>query len=348
MIKLDFTQVNLQKLITHHVGNKLRDEKFILSSEVSTIEEGTNDFLLKYFLLSIKAEELFLFSHAVTLELNELFTVANDIFSNQNTFVNSSQSIAKLLYEQSMHPKIKEGELNIAYFSNVIFEDEIVEAIGIFKSETNVPFIKMQNQKSNFSINHDYGFEIKGMDKGCIIFNIDKNEGYKILIVDNANKSAEARYWKDDFLKIKPISNEFHQTTQFLGITKNFVTKQLSEELELSKADKINLLNSSVEYFKTHDSFDKNEFEQEILQDPKMITSFRNYDSKYRQENHIDSAECFTISPQAVQKQSRAFRRVLKLDKNFHIYIHGRRELIEQGIEADGRKFYKIYFQQES
>ncbi|MGZ8890880.1 MAG: nucleoid-associated protein, partial [Nitrososphaeraceae archaeon] len=343
MITLDFTQVELQQLITHHVGNKLRDEKFMLSREVSTIEDDTKNLLLKYFLLPIKAEELFSFSHAVKLELNELFTIVEDIFSNPRLFINSSQDIAKLLYEQSMHPKIKEGELNIAYFSNIFFDDEIVEAIGIFKSETNVPFIKMQNQKSNFSINHDYGFEIKGIDKGCIIFNIDKNKGYKILIVDNVNKSAEAQYWKDDFLKVKSISNEFYQTNQFMGITKNFVTKQLSEELEVSKADKINLLNRSVEYFKTHENFDKKEFEQEVLQDLGMIKSFRNYDSRYREENDIELTDNFEISPQAVKKQSRVFRSVLKLDKNFHIYIHGSRELIEQGIEADGRKFYKIY-----
>ena len=41
------------------------------------------------------------------------------------------------------------------------------------------------------------------------------------------------------------------------------------------------------------------------------------------------------------------FKGVLKLDKNFHIYIHGNRELIEQGIDKDGRKFYKIYFERE-
>ncbi|MCF7967046.1 MAG: nucleoid-associated protein [Methylobacter tundripaludum] len=348
MTTLDFTQVELQQLITHHIGNRLRDEKIVLSNEVSTIEKDTKNFLLKYFLLPIKAEEFFSFSHTVKLELNELFTIVEDVFSNPELFINSSQSIAKLLYEQSMHPKIKEGELNIAYFSNVVLDDEIVEAIGIFKSETNVPFIKMKNQKSKFSINHDYGFEIKGMDKGCIVFNIDQNKGYKILIVDNANKSTEAQYWKDNFLKVKPISNEFHQTNQFLGITKNFVTKQLSEELEVSKADKINLLNRSVEYFKTHESFDKNEFEQEVLQDLEMIKSFCNYDSRYREKNNIELPDNFEISPQAVKKQSRVFRSVLKLDKNFHIYIHGSRELIEQGIETDGRKFYKIYFQQES
>ncbi len=58
--------------------------------------------------------------------------------------------------------------------------------------------------------------------------------------------------------------------------------------------------------------------------------------------------DSFEISVQAVKKQTRIFKSVLKLDKNFHIYIHGNNELIEHGIEKDGRKFYKIYFENES
>lgn len=348
MTTLDFTQIELQHLITHHIGNKLRDEKCMLSSEASTIADDTKDFLLKYFLLPIKAEEFFSFSHSVKLDLNEVYTIVEDIFSKPKSFINSSQSIAKLLYEKSMHPKIKEGELNIVYFSNVILDDEVVEVIGIFKSETDVPFIKMKNQKSKFNILHDYGFEIKGMDKGCIIFNTAQKYGYKILIVDNANKSAEAQYWKDDFLKVKPISTEFHQTNQFLGIAKNFVTKQLSEEFEVSKADKIDLLNRSVEYFKTHESFDKKEFEKEVFQDTGIIKSFRNFDSTYREENEIELTDNFEISPQAVKKQARVFKSVLKLDKNFHIYIHGDKELIEKGFDEEkNMNYYKVYFKEE-
>jgi 37-kD nucleoid-associated bacterial protein len=348
MTTLDFTQVELQNLITHHVGNKLRDEKFALSSEATTFPNDTKDFLLKYFLLTVKAEEIYSFTHSVELELNDIFSVAESIFSSPKKFIASSQNIAKLLYEQSMHPKIKEGELNIAYFSNVVLDDEVVEAIGIFKSETDVPFLKMKNQKSKFNINHDYGFEIKGVDKGCIIFNTDQKNGYKILIVDNANKSVEAQYWKDDFLKVKPIANEFHQTNEFLGIAKSFVTKQLSEDFEVSKAGKIDLLNRSVEYFKTHESFDKKEFEKEVFQDAGIIKSFRNFDDNYRQENEIELTDNFDISPQAVKRQARVFKSVLKLDKNFHIYIHGNRDMIEQGIDKDGRKYYKIYYDRES
>lgn len=348
MTTLDFTQVELKNLITHHIGNKIRDEKYLLSNEVTTFEEDSKNFILKYFLLSVNTEEFYSFTHSVKLELNDIFSVAENIFSTPKSFIPNTQNIAKLLYEQSMHPKIKEGELNIAYFSNVILDDEIVDAIGIFKSETNVPFLKMKNEKSKYNINHEYGFEIKGVDKGCIIFNTDKNNGYKLLIIDNANKSAEAQYWKDDFLKVKILANEFHQTNQFLGITKDFVTKKLSEEFEVSKADKIDLLNRSVQYFKTHENFDKNEFENEVFQDTGIIKSFRNFDNDFRTENDIKITDNFEISSKAVKKQARVFKNVLKLDKNFHIYIHGDRELIEQGIEKDGRKYYKIYFQQES
>lgn len=348
MTTLDFTRIELQQLITHHIGNKLRDEKYLLSSENSTIEEKTKDLLLKYFLLPIKADEFYSFTHSIKLDFNGVYSVAEDIFLNPSTFIPSSQNIAKHLYEQSMHPKIKEGELNIAYFSNVILDDEVVDAIGIFKSESDVPFIKMNNEKSKFRIQHDYGYEIKGMDKGCIIFNTGQSNGYKILIVDNLNKSVEAQYWKNDFLDVKPISNEFHQTNQFLGIAKNFVTKQLAEEFKVSKADKIDLLNRSVDYFKTHDNFDKKEFEKEVFQDTTIIESFRSFDSVYRVDNEIKLNDNFEISQQAVKKQARVFKSVLKLDKNFDIYIHGNRELIEQGVEKDGRKFYKIYYNDES
>ena len=79
-----------------------------------------------------------------------------------------------------------------------------------------------------------------------------------------------------------------------------------------------------------------------------MIKSFQNFDEIYREENEIELDDNFDISAQAVKKQARVFKSVLKLDKNFHIYIHGNRELIEQGVEKDGRKFYKIYFEEES
>jgi hypothetical protein len=51
--------------------------------------------------------------------------------------------------------KIKEGQLNISLFDNVIIEDEVVNVLGIFKSETPSPFIQMKKQRSNYNIVHE-------------------------------------------------------------------------------------------------------------------------------------------------------------------------------------------------
>lgn len=344
---IDFAHVELQQLITHHIGNKLKEENFSLSNETTVVKPETRDFLLKYFLTTVKSEEVYSFTHPVQLYQNDVYAAVESIFNDQDNFLEASQNLAKLLYEYSTHPKILEGELNVAFFSNANLDGKSMEAIGIFKSEKNVPFLKMKSAKARFVIDHDFGFEIDRIDKVCIIFNTQKIDGYRVFIVDNASKSEEAKYWKDAFLKVKPIANEFHQTNQIMTITKDFVTKKLSGE-EVSKADQIDLLNRSVDYFKTHDSFDKKEFEKEVLQDTHLIKSFRSFDANFREQNNIELNDSFDISLPAVKKQARVFKSVLKLDKNFHIYIHGNRELIEQGVEKDGRKYYKIYFDQEA
>jgi hypothetical protein len=348
MVTPDYTNINLDKLVTHHIGNKLLEEGITLSEQATDIERSSGDYLLKYFLTPFKPEEFYSFSHAVNISMNEIYTIVQRIFSDKSTFITDSQQIARLLYEYSTHPKIKQGELNIALFSEAILGDEVVDAIGIFKSENDAAFIKMEESPLNFFIRHDFGFELKGIDKGCIIFNTGADTGYRILIVDNTNRSAEAVYWKDDFLQVTPVSDEYYQTNQFMGIAKNFVVKKLSEDFQVSKADKIDLLNRSVEYFKEHGNFDKTQFENEVFQQDDIINSFRSYNDSWISDNGMELLENFEISPQAVKKQARAFKSVLKLDKNFHIYIHGDKDLIERGTEADGRKYYKIYYTSES
>jgi hypothetical protein len=348
MITPDFTNINLDKLVTHHIGNRLLEEGLILSEQLTDVERSTADYLLKYFLSAFKPEEFFTFSHAVNISMNEVYTIAQRIFSDKTRFIDDSMQLARLLYEYSTHPKIKQGELNVALFSEAILGDEVVDAIGIFKSENDVPFIKMEGSSANYSIRHDFGFELRGIDKGCLIFNTGEETGYRLLIVDNTNRSAEAVYWKDDFLHVTAASDEYFRTNQFMGIARNFVVKKLSEDFDVSKADKIDLLNRSVEYFKGHGNFDKTQFENEVFQQDDLINSFRTFNDNWLTENQLELPETFEISPQAVRKQARVFKSVLKLDKNFHIYIHGDKDLIERGTEPDGRKYYKIYYHQES
>lgn len=344
---IDFTSVQLEQIAIHQVGNKLRDEGLKVSSENVDIEDSeTRNYLLKYFLSPFDNNEVYNFTHPSELNLNEIYFFVKKIFSNPDSLFENSVEIAKHLYEKSTHPKVNAGELCICYFKKCSLDGTTADAIGFFKSEGKDVFLKFDSVKSNFKIKHESGINVNKLDKGCLIFNIEKTNGFKVCVIDS-NKSNDTQYWKSDFLNIKPASDDYHFTKDFLSITKNFVTKQLDEEFEVSKADKIDLLNRSVEYFKTRATFDKKEFEEEVFQDSGIIKSFRDFDNNYRQENEIEITDSFDISPQAVKKQARVFKSVLKLDRNFHIYIHGNRDLIEQGIDENGRKYYKIYYEEE-
>jgi hypothetical protein len=113
--------------------------------------------------------------------------------------------------------------------------------------------------------------------------------------------------------------------------------------------DQVKMLDQSVNYFKEKEQFDINEFNSDVFGDPRLIERFQEYGTTYVNNNKVQLADNFEINNTAVKKQSRIFKSVLKLDRNFHIYIHGNRELIEQGYdESTGRKFYKIYFEEEN
>jgi len=75
---------------------------------------------------------------------------------------------------------------------------------------------------------------------------------------------------------------------------------------------------------------------------------FMQYKTDYEQRYETPIEDEFAISNAAVKKQARIYKSVLKLDRNFHIYIHGSSELIEKGVDEDGRKYYKIYYQEET
>jgi hypothetical protein len=347
-MNFSFSEAIIDQFFVHRVGNKFAEEDYFISKKGVNTNEELRDLLSHYFLSSFKSEELYQFKHDIELPLNEVYSCVKKVFENSETLYDQSVNLAKHLYNQSVHPKIKGGEFYVVYFRDCVLNGDYMDGIGLFKSENKDTFLQVEQRMDGFDIESRKGVNINKLDKACVIFNTGEETGYTLAAIDNTNKGNEAQYWKDSFLEIIQLNNEFHQTNQFLGIAKQFVTKQLGEDFEVSKADQIDLLNRSVNYFKKHDTFEKDEFEAEVFANENVIESFRKFDQHYRQEHEVELSDSFEISAQAVKKQARIFKSILKLDKNFHIYIHGNRELIEQGTDENGRKFYKIYYETEA
>ena len=335
-------------LIMHGIGNKSNGDGVKLYSELTNYEK-VKETLNNLIMSSFKFDDLYKFYFPHTLELNPIYTYVSNIFANKeiDNFINQSKNIGCFLYDKSNHPQIKPGELGVFYLADCTVDDEVVDCIGIFKSENKQKILKVEDRQNGYDLADIEGLSIQKLDKGCLIFNLHSEQGYLVAVVDNTNKHAEAKYWTEDFLSIRPVNNEYHQTTQIMETAKQFIAQTMDADDEASKSEKIGLLNRSVDYFKNNEQFDLQEFEQRVFANDDLIQQYQDFSQNYAQENQLEPVKSFAISPKAVKKQEKYFKSVVKLDKNFHIYIHGGKDMIEKGRDEDGRKFYKIYYQQE-
>lgn len=344
-----FDQLITNQIVVHFIGNKSADEGIRFSSGKLVVDDNLKTLLSGYFAGSFKSPEFYHFAHPDDLKFNEVYNYVTSIFDNPENLFNQSISLAKHLYEHSTHPNVKSGEFYTAYFYDCLIEDQVVDAVGLFKSENKDTFLKMLHKNGNFEANIDEGINITKLDKGCLIFNTEKEKGYLVAIVDNTAKNNEARFWKDEFLQLCPRADNFHHTQNLLSLCKQFVVEKLPESFEVSRADQADMLNRSVKFFKEKETFAMDDFASVVLQSPEVIPVFNQYKDQYSAERGIDISEEFDISAPAVKKQQRIFKSVIKLDKNFHIYIHGNKSLIERGFdETTGMQYYKMYFKEEN
>ena len=100
-------------------------------------------------------------------------------------------------------------------------------------------------------------------------------------------------------------------------------------------------------YFKNTPQFDMTGFGEQVMAQPEVVDMFSDYRRRYEEERQMELENRFEVNPAAVKKQKRYYKSEIKQDKNFHIYVHGNRNLIEQSEDERG-KYYKLYFREES
>ncbi|MFA8300025.1 MAG: nucleoid-associated protein [Hyphomicrobiales bacterium] len=347
----EFDAVELKGLAIHYVGNQASGEELELSDSLVQLQDETVERLLShYFLSSFKPEFFYSFFHETDLEMNEIYKYASEVFEDPECLYRQSCNISRHLYGSSNHSRIKSGEVYVAYLENLVIDDELVSGIGIFKSENKETFLKVFPNQDSYGIEKHDGININKLDKGCLIFNTEKDQGYKVIIVDATNKSNESVYWKDAFLGLDFRENDYYQTQSHLNMCQSFVKEVFNEKSGIEKADQIEVLNDSIDYFKSHEEYQKEEFKEEVLKHPEVIEAFDEYQQEYEELLEKPLPESFDISETATKSTQRQFKNssAIKLDTGFDIYVKGRRENIKKDYdESRGMFCYKIWFNEE-
>ena len=362
MINLFNTNVEIVSI--HKLGNKSRNEKLHLSAKPTTITDEVMPLFKEYFFKQFrkKEEEYFQFAHEVDLEYNEIYKIAKSCFDlkkgNEIEFHQVSIDIAKHLFEQSNHPHIKNGELYVAYFRDLEIDNKHVDGIGIFKSEIKSDFFNVKNNgidTNNFSIEFTQGNSLEKFDKGCIIFNTNSDEGFKILSIDN-NK-YDARYWLEHFLGVDICEDENFLTKKYLALCNDF-SKKVIPMVEDPKS-KISFQNATIEYFQKNDEFKEEDFENHVFSAMKnedsdsLAVMFRDFRINNGEKFGVEDVTEFDISNKAVTVAAKKFKREINLDTNISIKLNfnspeSLERFVEKGWDEERQMYYYLcYFNKE-
>ena len=335
--------IKIKALSVHKIGNKAAVEGVELSETSVELDETLSEILKSYFLMAFKDEERYRFSHPTDKDLNAVYSYVSDAFGNNGTFHEQSKNMAKYLYEQSEHPNIKRGDLYVVYFKDCILDGDTTDAIGLFKSENKDTYIRINHVAGGFSVESQTGMSINKLDKGCLIFNINKDDGYVACVVDNANRS-DAKYWVNDFLQLRRCEDDFRQTEQAVAMCKGFISHLQDEYDKVTKAVMMNKVVESLgEQTVSIDLIAKKAFSPVGADD-----AFMNYVDVFQTKNDVKFKECFHGRTESIN--NRSVRTITKvcLDNNFEISILGGEKNIERGYNQKRKqKYYTLYFDKE-
>lgn len=347
---LDFSATNIQRLAITFVGNKGRYEGVsVPKTTLVPVHDFAHEILIASFLKPFeKSEEFFYFHHEEDVSNNAAYQCCMNIFADPENLPAEAGRLTQMLYESMLAPKANGGELFVAYFDEIQLNGEPAAAIGLFKIQTKDPYLKVERSAEAFTLNVLEGIPTGKVETAALIFNLDEAEGYRLCATDSVSKKGELSFWKDDFLRVRPIEDNYFNTRHYISLAGEFITQQAPRKFGLDRTDQVDLLNRSAEYFKENEHFEVSDFAGHLFPEEAQQEAFRDFRDEYARAYAVPLEDKFDISGQAVRKEIKALKSVIKLDKNFHIYVHGRRDLIERGFdEGKGKKYYKVYFDDE-
>jgi hypothetical protein len=341
----------IESVSLHRVGNKSKGEKIFLSGEPQNPDDETTGLLKEYFFRPFreKEENYFRFTHEADVEFNEVYKFVSEIFGEPSTLHMNSKKIVAHLFEQSGHPHIKSGEVYVTYLKDVLLDNAKTDAVGIFKSELKHDFLQFREKGDTLNIVIQQGVNINKLDKGCLIFNVNKEEGYKVLSVDS--NRYDAKYWLVQFLGVSPMTDENFYTKNYLKFCQNF-----AKDVVLPAEDKqqeVLFMNRAVNHFARNDAFEESHFLNEVLENPELIPEFKHYKVEKGPKYSIEDVSNFNIANKAVSATRKKIKNIIQLDTNIQIKLdfinpESAEKFVEKGWDEERQMYYYlVYFNKE-
>lgn len=341
-------KVKIRHIIAHRVGNKQRGEGVGFSAK--EIESSTvSDALIRLINKSFKGNDFYHFTTNLDLGTNPVYSFVRSIFEYPDEFIAQSKHIAKSLYESSVHPKTKAGELCVIYLSGVEYEDTVVDAISIIKSESHQEVLQFDWGEHGYVARKSTGISLSKIDRGALILNVNADEGYKIAVVDRVSNNSDVKYWKDTFLHIQSYNGAHHQTANLIEAGNEFVNTFIKDNQKLPRLEKAMIASRVKDVLLQSDmvSIPIKEYAKAVFRDDNLVDMFTEHVASSDKAGELD-AEAVAIEKKAIAKRKNAVS-TIRLDNNFELCVIGAEDRITKGYDPDAAlNYYKLYYEVES
>jgi hypothetical protein len=342
---IDLKTAEITSCILHRLGNAQAEENnFLSKGEIQFSEQEASELkkiLCKPFIAPMQVHR---FTHPDGLAQNEMYTHISDVFANPNELASISKEITQLLYRLSSDFTIKAGELFFVLIDDITTEAGKTNGIAIIKMDSSTKFIKTNALSQSLEISFDKGLMTKNIEKAVLILNDDYQDGFYVYPFEKT--IGETNYWDKYFLKSAARTDEYRQTNVLLNTYREYVMNELPTE-QYSKKEKIDLIQGSMDFMiENNDAVNVEDFIAKQFAEPEHQDNYKASLKVYVADNDVELQDTFSTSKEAISYQRKKFRSIIKLDKNFHIYVHSNEDLIERGLDEKG-KFYKVYFKEE-
>lgn len=341
---------SISKFIIHKVGNKHNDTKNAFSEKEVHFDEDSYELMLPFLLRPFGSlVQSYRFNHHANVDLNEINAYTNELLTEDDHFVEVSKNIVKHLYEQSNSAQIKTGDVLIAKFEGINYQDMVFDAIGIFKIENKTNFFQTYLENKSYDVLVQKGINSKKVDKGCLILNTSDTEGRVVLSVDN--NSYDAQYWLNNFLNIKYADDMNSHTQNYIELCKEFSTEIL--KTSYGEQERHIFLSKTIDYFKDNEVVNIEHFKEEIFEEDKHIDLFEAYKKEFEGGQDFIIRNQFDVSEPVLNKEKKKIKTDIKLDTHIQIKLDidapdAASEHLERGYDEDKKMFYyKVFFNAE-
>ena len=318
------------------VGNKTRGEGLSAASVLADVS-GSSEFLTKLVEKSFTMDDLKRFSYIESVELNPVYQFVSKMFDDKEAFLKQSVNIATFLYDQSVHPNIRNGELYVLLLE-CEYKKETVEAIAILKSEKKDPFLATDNDGREIFVRTIYGTGLKGLDKGCLVLNVERENGYVVGTVDNTNNGSDAQYWTDSFLHVTNCDDDYHETVKLTEMLTAF-SKQVAEQ---NAAEGAVVAKKATVLLKKGEAVQVEELTDKICATDEQREQFVTFRQEF-EDAHGEIADEVNVVAKAASRKPVTRMNMLRVGDVFEVKVLTPEARMEQGKDDAGR-YWKLYW----